>query len=212
MLLQYPNILFHGSKSGLENEINPRSRSYCDFGKGFYMGTEILQSLTLIANHEKPKLYFLSIDLENLSILKLEDNIEWALIIAINRGKIDYIRNKKIIDKYNNLLSNYDIIVGSIADDRMFFVLDLFFNGNITDKGLIESLTTLKLGKQIVAKNLTACSKIKVLKEYSLSVLELCVLREMSENNRKIGITQANEICKKYRREGKYFDEIIEEV
>ena len=212
LLLQYPNILFHGSKSGLENEINPRSRSYCDFGKGFYMGTEILQSLTLIANQDNPKLYFLSIDLENLSILKLEDNIEWALIIAINRGKIDYIRNKKIIDKYNNLLSNYDIIVGSIADDRMFFVLDLFFNGNITDKGLIESLTTLKLGKQIVAKNLTACSKIKVLKEYSLSVLELCVLREMSENNRKIGITQANEICKKYRREGKYFDEIIEEV
>ena len=210
--IQYPNLLFHGSKSGIEDVIGPKSRNQCDFGKGFYMGTEILQPLTLIANQDNPKLYFLSIDLEGLKILKLEDNIEWALIVAVNRGKLDFIKNKKIIDKYNDLLSKYDVIIGSIADDRIFFVLDSFFNGNITDKGLIESLTTLKLGKQIVVKNLKACSKIKIVKEFNLSVLELSVLKDLSENNRKIGIEQANEICKKYRRDGKYFDEIMEEV
>lgn len=209
---EYHNILFHGSKSGLEEKISPRSRSYCDFGKGFYMGTEILQPLTLIANHDNPKLYFMSIDLKDLNVLKLEDDIEWALIVAVNRGKIDAIKNKKIVDKYNELLSKYDVVVGSIADDRMFFVLDSFFNGNITDKGLIESLTTLNLGKQIVAKNFKACSKIKILKEFNLSVLELCVLKELGENNRKTGILQANVICKNNRRNGKYFDEIIEEV
>ena len=208
----YPNLLFHGSKSGIQDTIGPKSRNQCDFGKGFYMGTEILQPLTLIANQDNPKLYFLTIDLENLKILKLEDNVEWALIVAVNRGKINFKKSKTITEKYNNLLSEYDIVTGSIADDRMFYVLDSFFNGNITDKGLIESLTTLKLGRQIVAKNLKACSKIKVIKEFELSVLELCALKELSENNRKIGIAQANEICKKYRRDGKFFDEIIEEV
>ena len=30
-----------------------------------------------------------------------------------------------------------------------------------------------------------------------------------SEENRKMGVSLADEICRKYRREGKYFDELI---
>ena len=32
-------LLYHGSKSGIEGIIEPKSRAQCDFGKGFYMGT-----------------------------------------------------------------------------------------------------------------------------------------------------------------------------
>jgi hypothetical protein len=32
--------LYHGSKSGIHGAIMPASRRYCDFGKGFYMGTD----------------------------------------------------------------------------------------------------------------------------------------------------------------------------
>jgi len=32
--------LYHGSKSGLSGVIAPVSRDVCDFGRGFYMGTE----------------------------------------------------------------------------------------------------------------------------------------------------------------------------
>ena len=42
-------ILFHGSKSGIKGDISPLSREHCDFGKGFYMGTEPYQPLTLIS-------------------------------------------------------------------------------------------------------------------------------------------------------------------
>ena len=61
-------IFFHGSKSGIEGDISPRSRAQCDFGKGFYMGTEVLQPLTLICNYEKPILYFAAIDKTNRGI------------------------------------------------------------------------------------------------------------------------------------------------
>lgn len=33
-------ILYHGSKSGIKGPIAPISRDRCDFGKGFYMGTD----------------------------------------------------------------------------------------------------------------------------------------------------------------------------
>ncbi len=40
--------LFHGSKTGLNDKIQSISRSLYDFDKGFYMGTELEQHLTLI--------------------------------------------------------------------------------------------------------------------------------------------------------------------
>ena len=45
----------------------------------------------------------------------------------------------------------------SIANDRMFFVIDNFFIGNITDAALINSLSALELGKQYVAVTQKAC-------------------------------------------------------
>lgn len=45
--------LYHGSKSGIYGKIAPISREHCDFGKGFYMGTDRTQPLTLICNSEK---------------------------------------------------------------------------------------------------------------------------------------------------------------
>jgi len=33
-------VLYHASRTGIDGEISPRSRSECDFGKGFYMGTK----------------------------------------------------------------------------------------------------------------------------------------------------------------------------
>lgn len=40
-----------------------------------------------------------------------------------------------------------------------------FFNGEITDRALINSLSALKLGKQYVALTEKACKKIKILDE-----------------------------------------------
>lgn len=91
-------ILYHGSKSGINGPIAPISTDRCDFGKGFYMGTDRNQPLTLICNYPEANLY-----------------------------------------------KNCDVLIGYIANDRMFVVLDRFFNGEITDQALIHSLSALKL-------------------------------------------------------------------
>ena len=54
-------LLYHGSKSGIEGPIEPKSRKQCDFGKGFYMGTDPGQALTLICDYEKSKFYIVSV-------------------------------------------------------------------------------------------------------------------------------------------------------
>ena len=102
-----------------------------------------------------------------------------------------------------------DMIIGYIANDRMFFVLDRFFNGEITDLALINSLSALKLGKQYVALTEKACKKIEVLDERQLTESDRDRLKQESGENRSKGIAMAGEICRKYRRDGRFFDEIL---
>lgn len=201
--------LYHGSKSGIHGAIAPVSRERCDFGKGFYMGTDRSQPLTLICNYPAAKIYTLEVDLSDLRILDVKAGLDWALLIAYHRGKMESIKHSEIYERYANLGKGCDMIIGYIANDRMFVVLDRFFNGEITDLALINSLSALKLGKQYVALTATACKKIKILEEKALTEENRAKLKQDSEANRFKGIAMADEICRRYRREGRFFDEIV---
>lgn len=203
--------LYHGSKSGICGAIAPLSRKHCDFGKGFYMGTEKSQPLTLICNYPHAVLYTLNVDLSGLKILDMEVGLDWALLIAFHRGKMESAKNSTIYDKFSNLSRNYDIIAGYIANDRMFMVLDRFFYGEISDLALINSLSALRLGKQYVALTEKACKKIRIVDSHKISEFDREKLKSESMLNRSKGIAMANEICRKYRREGRFFDEILKD-
>lgn len=204
-------ILYHGSKSGIKGPIAPISRERCDFGKGFYMGTEPYQPLTLISDFEESKFYVISLDMTGLRVLNVKPDLEWAMLVAYNRGKMDEVRGTSLYEHYAAMSNGYDVVVGSIANDRMFYVLDNFFLGNITDKALVMSLYALQLGKQYVAITEKACKQVKIEAEVELSQLERVFLRDLSESNRVKGVNLANEICRDYRREGQFFDEILRE-
>lgn len=205
-------ILFHSSKSGIRGKIAPISREKCDFGAGFYMGTEPMQPLTLICDFKKSRFYIVSIKLNGLAKLEIPADLEWAMIIAYNRGKIESIKGTDVYEKYRHICENKDILIGSIANDRMFFVLDNFFQGNITNLALIKSLSALQLGRQYVAVTQQGCDAVRIEKEIPISYLERRFLQDISEENRTKGISMANDICRNYRREGLLFDEIMDQA
>lgn len=205
-------LLYHGSKSGLVGDIAPKSRERCDFGKGFYMGTTPEQPLTLICDFEESRFYAVSIDTSELSSVEISTDIDWAMVVAYHRGRMEQIKGSDFYNKYSAMTSSKDLAIGSIANDKMFYVIDNFFLGNITDIALVSSLSALQLGKQYVALTEKACGKIKIEKEIELSFFEKKILRKKSEENRQKGIDLANEICKSHRREGKFFDEILDDA
>ena len=202
-------VLYHGSKKGIVGDIAPISRNECDFGAGFYMGTGTLQPLTLVCAEAAPKFYTVALDTSNLKILDLEISLDWAMLIAYNRKEMDRVLGSQIYEKYAHLTDGYDLVVGYIANDRMYTELARFFRGDISDAALLHCLSALDLGKQYVAISEKACKQIKILTEESLTQLELSVLEDMSAKRRKEGIRLADEIVKQHRREGQFFDEII---
>lgn len=203
-------VLYHGSKSGLNGKIEPKSRDKCDFGKGFYMGTELEQSLTLICDFPNSEFYIVSVDINDLNIIEIPINIEWAMLVAYHRGRMDKIKGTALYEKYKNYIAGSDLAIGSIANDRMFYVIDNFFQELITDQALVGSLSALKLGKQYVMLTQRGCDKVKVEMMVNLSWLERKCLQVVSEENRIKGVNMANEVCKNYRREGRFFDEILD--
>lgn len=205
-------LLYHGSKAGIEGRIAPSSRKQCDFGKGFYMGTEPAQALTLICDYEKSKFYIISVGTDELAHLEVPADIEWAMIVAYHRGRMEKINGTPFYNKYRDLTVGKDLIIGSIANDRMFYVIDNFFVGNITDAALVNSLSALQLGKQYVAVTQEGCDQVRIECEVSLSYFERLVIKDVAEENRARGVSLANDICKNYRREGKYFDELLDEA
>ena len=205
-------LLYHGSKSGINGSIQPISRKQCDFGSGFYMGTEPVQALTLICDFEKSKFYIVSVDMNELAQLDVPPDIDWAMLVAFHRGKMEKIKDSSFYNKYRSMAEKKDLVIGSIANDRMFFVIDNFFVGTITDAALVNSLSALQLGRQYVAISQKACDAVRIEKEITISHLERLFLQEVSAENRTKGVSLANDICKNYRREGKFFDEILDEA
>lgn len=202
-------ILYHGSKKGIAGDIAPISRAECDFGQGFYMGTATLQPLTLVCAEDKPKFYTVEFDLSGLKVLEVEIVMDWAMMIAYYRKQMEKIKGTEIYEKYAHFADGYDVIVGCIANDRMYTELARFFNGTITDTALLKCLSVLDLGKQYVAVTQKACDQIKIIEERDLYLLERLALQDQSVARRAEGVALADEVVKQYRREGRFFDEIL---
>ena len=203
------NIFYHGSKKGIVGDISPISREECDFGQGFYMGTATQQPLTLVCAEDKPKFYAVEFDLSGLKVLEVEIGMDWAMMIAYHRKQMEKDKGTPIYEKYAHFADGYDVIVGYIANDRMYTELARFFNGTITDMALLKCLSVLDLDKQYVAITQKACDQIKILEERDLHLLERLSLQDKSVARRAEGIALADEVVKQYRREGQFFDEIL---
>lgn len=202
-------IFYHGSKKGIVGEIAPISREECDFGRGFYMGTDPLQPLTLVCAEDKPKFYTVEFDLSGLNILEVGIDMDWAMMIAYCRKQMERVAGSEIYETYAHFADGYDVIVGCIANDRMYTELARFFNGSITDVALMKCLSALDLGKQYVAVSEKACKQITILEEQDIPPLARLALQDKSVARRAEGIELADEIVKQYRREGYFFDELL---
>ena len=202
--------LYHGSKTGLVGEIAPKSRDVCDFGRGFYMGTEKTQPLTLICHGESPMFYEIDYDVEGLRVHRFEPNLDWALFVAWNRRAIPEHLRAHYDERFLPIAQSNDVIVGKIANDRMVVVLDWFFQGFISNIGLLAALQALNLGDQYCAVTDAACKRVRLVGEKALSQSECDALRARSENQRTSAVRMVDRIRLQHRRDGMSFQEILE--
>ncbi len=151
-------ILYHGSNVLVTYPKILESDRALDFGKGFYLTSDIEQAkkwALLITKRRKIGKATVSSyeikeeDLNILSILKFDyANEQWLTYIAKNRKK------EEIYEKH-------DIIIGPVANDNTMPVITLYLRGDYDIDEAIKRLLTQRLKDQVVFKNEKSLSYLK---------------------------------------------------
>lgn len=142
-------ILYHGTYTDIQSIDLNRCMPYKDFGQGFYL-TDIEQQARDMAIRKSrfaascsPYIIKYEFNDEFLINGHLQIKIfekpteEWAQFIMANRYNPE-----------NNIIHNYDIVLGPIADDGVALQIGLFRDGFIDLAALTKALEYRKLNNQ----------------------------------------------------------------
>jgi hypothetical protein len=140
--------LYHGSYMQIKTPKIITSVRLLDFGSGFYTTTNKEQAIKFtnkFASYNKNRIIniyeFNETKAKNmLSILEFtQANTEWLRYIVQNRSG----KGKE---------NDYDIVIGPVANDRVYDVVESFELGDYTEEEAIRRLLTFKLIDQITFK------------------------------------------------------------
>ena len=205
---KFHNVLFHGSKDGLSYISYKGSRDSCDFGNGFYLGETYNQALSFVCEKDSSSVYSFRYSLDGLKIKRFECNLEWMLAICYYRGTIEEYKSKDIINKIISEVENADVIIAPIADNKMFYIMAQFTDGEINADVALHSLSASKLGLQYIFKTDKAINKLIPIERYYI-----CKLEKQDCRNKLIErgfeIDTKLKLAKREFKDGLYIEEIL---
>ena len=205
--------LYHGSKGGIINAIQPSSRIRCDFGQGFYMNDKPEPAKITAYSDMCPILYTVDLKLSQIpndKILVLKD-MDWAYFVLYNQGKLENIKNTNIYEKIQRIGENKDVIIGPIVDNNLNSILKLFHNNKITDKVLLECIKSFSYDIQYVAKTQDACDLIDIRLQEDLDLYDCEKYYNYKIDRLHENINKFHNIKNNQNNDGKYLNQIITE-
>lgn len=146
-------IIYHGSYTEVRKPDIKYSRINLDFGRGFYV-TPI---------EEQAKNWSLKFKKKNknaiVSIYTLDDNAfndcKVLNFTSYSEEWLDFILNCRS----GKDTTDYDIVMGGVANDKVFNTVELFFDGLIDKKEALKRLKYEKPNMQIAFRNQTVIDK-----------------------------------------------------
>lgn len=205
---KYHNVLFHGSKYGLSKVTISGSRDNCDFGNGFYLGETYKQALSFVCEKDKSSVYSFKYSFENLKLKKFKCDLEWMLAICYYRGTLGSFSENPRVKKIIEEIESVDIVIAPIADNKMFYIMAQFTEGEINADVALHSLSTSKLGLQFIFKTEKALNNLVPIEKYYLSNPEREDCRKFL-NERSYEIDTKLKLAKREFRSGLYIEEIL---
>lgn len=205
---KYGNVLFHGSKYGLTEVSVSGSRDNCDFGNGFYLGQTYNQALSFVCEYDKASVYSFVCSFDGLKVVEFGCSLDWMLAICFFRGTIKEYAESNMVQTIAKRIADADVVIAPIADNKMFYIMSQFAEGEINADVALHSLSASGLGLQYIIKTERALRKCVPVERYYLSVPE-------REDCRKALIERGYEIdtklklAKREYKDGLYIEELL---
>lgn len=160
-------LLYHGSTMAVRKPIVSRGRGKTDFGKGFYTTTSREQA----EKWAKIKRDRMGDDAHAIvSVFELDDAVlnnpayhtrhfdgataEWLdFVVGNRRGEVHH---------------NFDLIMGPVANDKLYATITLYENGILDANAAIEQLNTHQLFDQLSFHTTKACKLLTFVETFEL--------------------------------------------
>ena len=204
----HTKVLFHGSKSGLSEITHTGARDTCDFGTGFYLGETFSQALAFVFGNKNSSIYSFTYSLEGLQIKDFDCSLDWMLAICYYRGALDAFMPNERVSKTVKEVEAADLIIAPIADNKMFYTMAQFTEGEINADVALHSLSASNLGLQYVIKTEKALNKLHPIEKYYLCNPERDDCRKRS-TERGYEIDTKLKLAKREYKNGLYIEEIL---
>lgn len=141
-------ILYHGSYMEITNPDIYHSRDNLDFGKGFYT-TTIMEQAQNWSKRFKGKKGKGVISIYTFDEVIIGKEASVKEFMGYTQDWLDYI----VACRKGEYREKYDIIIGGVANDKVFDTIELFFDGLIDKYVAIERLKYEKPNTQICFSN-----------------------------------------------------------
>ncbi len=137
-------IVYHGSTEIINTPDVTHSKKYLDFGKGFYLTTfeEQAQKWAIRKSMRQGKKAV-------VNIYKMIDNWESYRVLSFEKENEKWLEFVCACRKGESINTDYDIIIGNVADDDVFKTVDMYFRGLWDKKKVLEELRYYKMNNQI---------------------------------------------------------------
>ena len=160
-------LLYHGSTMAVRKPIVSRGRGKTDFGKGFYTTTSREQAEKW-AQIKRDRMGDEARAI--VSVFELDDAVlnnpayhtrhfdgataEWLdFVVGNRRGEVHH---------------NFDLIMGPVANDRLYATITLYENGILDANAAIEQLNTHQLFDQLSFHTTKACKLLTFVETFEL--------------------------------------------
>ncbi|NFE93580.1 DUF3990 domain-containing protein [Clostridium botulinum] len=148
-------ILYHGTYVFFDTIDLRCSMDKRDFGMGFYTTTSFEQAnrwALKIGKRSRVKGIVIEYEIEDFKDLKTKE-------FMVNGEWLDFITKNRTV---GGLEHDYDIVIGPVADDTVFNVIDAYFDGDYTKDEAIKRLKAWKCQNQISFHTNNAIEKLKL--------------------------------------------------
>lgn len=141
--------LYHSSTVTVDNPDLEHSREYLDFGKGFYL-TSMREQAILYAER-----FLLRGRPAVMNVYEIEEefgDLKVKVFDAYDEEWLDFV----LACRQGNDTSDFDLVIGGIANDKIFKTIDLYFSGDITKDEALKRLKYEKPNNQYCCRTLKA--------------------------------------------------------
>lgn len=151
--------VYHASPIIVEHPDTGHSRAYLDFGPGFYVTKIFDQAQKYGARFTRRGKDAI------LNTYEMTDDICKLKVIEFNHydeAWLDFVTECRA----GRTVGNYDIVIGGIANDKVFRTVDLYFAGDISKEECLRRLIFEEPNNQICFRTQKALDECLTFKNY----------------------------------------------